>query len=221
VSQEEIKERFKDVQDDAQMARDEVNQLLQQRDEWMDLKLTLEQTIGDYALRSEEQAGVLLQKEHDLLARTDEIRALEQSLSESQQIEVDRQKSIEALQEEIKQIKETEAAMNETLRKTRVALTKEKARVQMYENLAATVPLSSQPAPRPEPVVMAAPEVRLDSPYVLQQDLIRTVNPEDREIIDLDDRDPLPAVMRTLVPSVVRLAEIQAVHDSNKDNLER
>lgn len=203
------------------MARDEVNQLLRQRDEWMDVKLTLEQTISDYAVRGEDQAAVLLQKEHDLLSRADEINTLKESLTESQQAQVDRNKAIEALQEEVKQMKVAEAAMNETLRKTRVALTKEKARVQMYENLAATVPLSSQPAPRPEPVAMAAPEVRLDSPYVLQQDLIRTVNPEDREIIDLDDRDPLPAVMRTLVPSVVRLAEIQAVHDSNKDNLER
>lgn len=204
------------------MARDELHQLLQQRDEWLDLKITLEQTISDYAVRNEEQNSLLLQKEHELLGRSDEIASVQQDLSEAHQRETERNATIDSLGAEIQQLKDAESAINETLRKTRVALTKEKARVQMYENLAATLPLSSsQPAPRPEPVAMTAPEVRLDSPYVLQQDLLRTVGAEEREVIDLDDRDLLPPAMRSLVPSVLRLAEIQAVHDSTKDNLER
>lgn len=224
--QEEIKERFKDVENDAKQARNEVEQLLRQRDEWIDLKLTLEQTIGDYERRCEEQNNQLLEKDHDLLKRSDEIATLDGIINGAKRSAEERNQQIEALQAEIQQMKNAEIELNDTLRKTRVALTKEKARVQMYENLAATVPLaSSQSAVRPEPAAMEPPpQVRVESPYILQTDLIRPaagLSEEEREVIDLDDRDALPAVMRTLVPSVVRLAEIQAVHDGAQDSLER
>ncbi len=181
------------------------------------MKLTLEQTIGDCERRCDDQNSQLLEKDHQLLNRSDEIATLQGTIHQAGQDMDERNQQIEALQAEIRSLKEAETEMNDTLRKTRVALTKEKARVQMYENLVATVPpASSQPVARPEPVAMEAPpQVRIESPYILQTDLIRpAADLEEREIIDLDDRDAMPAVMRTLVPSVVRLAEIQAIHDS-------
>mmetsp|Transcript_37952 Transcript_37952/g.65546 ORF Transcript_37952/g.65546 Transcript_37952/m.65546 type:complete len:638 (-) Transcript_37952:139-2052(-) len=221
---EEIKERFKDVENDAKQARDEVEQLLRQRDEWIDLKLTLEQTISDYEQKCDEQNSQLLEKDHQLLNRSDEITTLQGTIDDAGRDVEDRNQQIEALQAEIRHLKEAETEMNDMLRKTRVALTKEKARVQMYENLAATVPIaSSQPVARPEPVAMEEPpQIRIESPYILQTDLIRpAADLEEREIIDLDDREAMPAVMRTLVPSVVRLAEIQAIHDGAEVSEER
>jgi hypothetical protein len=226
--QEEIKERFKDIQDDAKLARDELNQLLRQRDEWSELKLTLEQSISDYVQRGEEQSNLLLQKDHELLGKSDEIVELNQNLAVANQRTDDHRHQVSLLEGEIKQLKEAEAAMNESLRKTRAALTKETARVRLYENLAATAPSTStstsQPLRRPEPVRMAAPaEVRVDSPYLLQQELMRrtAVDPENRELIDLDDQEAVPAGMRMLVPSVLRQAEIQTVQEGFVDNLER
>ena len=166
----------------------------------------------------------MLEKDHQLLNRSDEIATLQGSIDEAGRDVEDRNQQIEALQAEIRHLKEAETEMNDTLRKTRVALTKEKARVQMYENLAATVPIaSSQPVARPEPVAMEEPpQIRIESPYILQTDLIRpAADLEEREIIDLDDREAMPAVMRTLVPSVVRLAEIQAIHDGAEVSEER
>lgn len=220
------------------MARDELNQLLQQRDEWKVVKLTLDQTIADYKNHTDELNNQLLERDHVILNRTEELVAIRQELASAYQQTEDRNTNIAELQAEIAAMKASEVQLNDTLRKTRVALTKEKTRVQLYENMApAGEPVASSATPAPamestvpsgtsglnqgDSTVSANEEVRagspslggrLASPYVLQTDLLRNaVEAGRREIIDLDDDDAPPAAMRSLVPSVTRQAEIETI----------
>lgn len=219
------------------MARDEVNQLLQQRDEWNEVKITLDQTISDYKNHTDELNNQLLERDHVILNRTEELATIRQELASAYQQSEDRNANIAQLQAEIAAMKESEAQLNDTLRKTRVALTREKTRVQLYENVGPATALGA-PGPGPEQTpssaaptaptmtptdaaVVTNAEVRagspslgdrLASPYVLQTDLLRdAVEAGRREITDLDDDDAPPAAMRSLVPSVTRQAEIETI----------
>jgi hypothetical protein len=108
-----------------------------------------------------------------------------------------------------------------------VALTREKSKLDLYQNVSAS---TAAPPSRTASVnninnsgttavstiqeehEEEAPQVRLDSPYILQQQ-VQPI-PTGGTVTDLDDDDAAPAVMRGLVPSLLRQAEIEAVHDS-------
>lgn len=228
--QEELKERFKDMQDDAQLARDEVASLLRQRDEWTETKSAFEQTIVDLHHREGERDEQDRQRQAESQRHSEEIQGLEQRLREADQRERDRQQQIASLEGEIQRMREGEEQLKETLRKTRVALSKEKTRVEQYR-IAAANPVAMMASPtsqqqQPPTAASAEPnedddagsqqtaETRRDGPYVLQQDMISSPA-RGVPVIDLDDEEVRPAVMRTLVPSVTRLAEIEAIHAAN------
>lgn len=216
------------MQDDVQMARDEINSLMRQRDEWTDLKGTLEQTIEDYKYQAQQHEEQRQQQLADTQRREEEVRQLQSQLQEAAQREQDRTQQIASLEAELQNLRDNETQLNDTLRKTRVALTREKSRLEMYQNATTAgtttasfsagtsvrLTESSNPATvqeeEPEPEA-PQPQVRLDSPYILQQEVLPLVTPG-AQVTDLDDDDAPPAVMRTLVPTVTRQAEIEAVH---------
>jgi DNA repair exonuclease SbcCD ATPase subunit len=224
--QEELKERFKDMQDDAQLARDEVSSLLQQRDEWTEQKSALEQTVADMQQRDAERDEMEQRRQQDGQRQHEEMQALQLQLREADQRERDRAQQTTALEAELQRMRDSESQLNDTLRKTRVALTQEKSKLKLYRNASANpTPVNAAPTRQAsllgavreqeepaEPV--AAPQVRPDSPYILQQE-IRPIVAPGGTVTDLDDDEAGPAVIRTLVPSVTRLAEIQAIHSSN------
>jgi myosin heavy subunit len=227
--QEELKERFKDMQDDAQLARDEVSSLLQQRDEWTEQKSALEQTVADMQQRDAERDEMEQRRQQDGQRQHEEMQALQLQLREADQRERDRAQQTAALEAELQRMRDSESQLNDTLRKTRVALTQEKSKLELYRSASANpTPVNAaptrqasilgavreqeEPAEHAEPA--AAPHVRPDSPYILQQE-IRPIAAPGGTVTDLDDDEAGPAVIRTLVPSVTRLAEIQAIHSSN------
>ena len=53
--------RFKDLQQDAQTARDEIADLLSQRAQWIEEKASLEQTIGDFSDKIDERDTQLIE----------------------------------------------------------------------------------------------------------------------------------------------------------------
>jgi hypothetical protein len=225
--QEELKERFKDIQDDAQLARDEVNSLLRQRDAWEDMKVTLDQTIDDFKHRAEQQDEQMREVQLQMQSRDQEIHDLRYHLSAGEARAAEDQARIAELHAEISRMKESEAQLNESLRKTRVALTREKSKLDLYQNVSASVAAAPSRAASVSNINSSssgaavgsipeeqeeAPQVRLDSPYILQQQ-VQPI-PTGGTITDLDDDDAVPAVMRTLVPSLLRQAEIETVHAS-------
>jgi len=56
--------RFKDLQQDAQTARDEIADLLGQRAQWIEEKASLEQTIGDFSDKIDERDSQLIEKDN-------------------------------------------------------------------------------------------------------------------------------------------------------------
>ena len=56
--------RFKDLQQDAQTARDEIADLLGQRAQWIEEKASLEQTIGDFSDKIDERDTQLIEKDN-------------------------------------------------------------------------------------------------------------------------------------------------------------
>lgn len=56
--------RFKDLQQDAQTARDEIADLLGQRVQWIEEKASLEQTIGDFSDKIDERDTHLIERDN-------------------------------------------------------------------------------------------------------------------------------------------------------------
>jgi len=56
--------RFKDLQQDAQTARDEIADLLGQRAQWIEEKASLEQTIGDFSDKIDERDIQLIERDN-------------------------------------------------------------------------------------------------------------------------------------------------------------
>jgi chromosome segregation ATPase len=56
--------RFKDLQQDAQTARDEIADLLGQRAQWIEEKASLEQTIGDFSDKIDERDTQLIERDN-------------------------------------------------------------------------------------------------------------------------------------------------------------
>ena len=56
--------RFKDLQQDAQTARDEIADLLSQRAQWIEEKASLEQTIGDFSDKIDERDTQLIERDN-------------------------------------------------------------------------------------------------------------------------------------------------------------
>jgi chromosome segregation ATPase len=56
--------RFKDLQQDAQIARDEIADLLGQRAQWIEEKASLEQTIGDFSDKIDERDTQLIERDN-------------------------------------------------------------------------------------------------------------------------------------------------------------
>ena len=56
--------RFKDLQQDAQTARDEISDLLSQRAQWIEEKASLEQTIGDFSDKIDERDTQLIERDN-------------------------------------------------------------------------------------------------------------------------------------------------------------
>ena len=140
--------------------------------------------------------------------------------------------------------------MFENFKKTKLALSKEKAKVASYQSVgsvpnaalvgsvgaaasssggaAITVSGSAQLqtlSTAPAAPTMQQPEVRPNSPYILQlaqqQQQADENEQQHQGIIELDDEEEAAPLMRSLVPSVSRLAEIDAVHSSALEVLER
>jgi myosin heavy subunit len=211
------------MQDDAQLARDEVSSLLQQRDEWTEQKSALEQTVADMQQRDAERDEMEQRRQQDGQRQHEEMHALQLQLREADQRERDRAQQTAALEAELQRMRDSESQLNDTLRKTRVALTQEKSKLELYRNASANpTPVNAAPtrqasmlgAVREQEEPAAAPQVRPDSPYILQQE-IRPIVAPGGTVTDLDDDEAGPAVIRTLVPSVTRLAEIHAIQSSN------
>lgn len=223
-----------------------MNQLLRQREEWNEDKIGLDQTIADYKSQADDLNNLLLERDHEILNRAEELSALRQELAGAYQQTEDRNSKITELEAQLVVMKDKEAELNDALLKTRVALTREKARVEMYRNVApvstvtavsasgnseatmsSTVNNATIEHPGSEPYQQgrenteATTEMQPDvqqrdrgsSPYVLQQDirLFLAAEAEQQQVTDLDDEDaPLPS-MRSVVPSVTRQAEMQAI----------
>ena len=229
--QEELKERFQDVENDAKLARDEVTQLLSQREEWEEMKITLEQSIDNYKYKYDEKIIELQKYEKIILEKNENIIKFEKEINELNKHNDDQNTRITELEIEISNFKELEIQLNNKIKEGRIALSREKSRVEMYQNVTVSSGRGSTAGGNNNNIIEeentttaagttdstdGAREGQADSPYTLQQELHiqSTTTAGDRAVRDIDDEDATPAALRCLVPSVTRQAHIQAIQSS-------
>jgi hypothetical protein len=112
-----------------------VTKLLTQRDEWEVTKLTLDQTIAGFQQRCEEYEERLAQKDHEMDQKMNEMAQLHRKIEEGFLAGAEQNSKIIELEAEIARVKESETEMHEKFKATKIALTKEKAKVALYQSV--------------------------------------------------------------------------------------